>query len=46
MEGKMSEKSELLNALETIQKEKKIPKEEILHVIENALVSAYKKTCR
>lgn len=39
----MSEKSELLNALETIQKEKKIPKEEILHVIENALVSAYKK---
>jgi N utilization substance protein A len=43
MEGKMSEKSELLNALETIQKEKKIPKEEILHVIENALVSAYKK---
>jgi N utilization substance protein A len=43
MEEKMSEKSELLNALETIQKEKKIPKEEILHVIENALVSAYKK---
>lgn len=35
--------SELLNALETIQKEKKITKEEILHVIENALVSAYKK---
>ncbi|GAB1401212.1 transcription termination factor NusA [Elusimicrobiota bacterium] len=35
--------SELLTALETIQKEKKIPKEEILHVIENALVSAYKK---
>ncbi|MBR3628363.1 MAG: transcription termination/antitermination protein NusA [Elusimicrobia bacterium] len=35
--------SELINALETIQKEKKIPKEEILHVIENALVSAYKK---
>lgn len=35
--------SELLNALETIQKEKKIPKEEILRVIENALVSAYKK---
>lgn len=35
--------SELLNALETIQKEKKIAKEEILKVIENALVSAYKK---
>ena len=35
--------SELINALETIQKEKKISKEEILHVIENALVSAYKK---
>lgn len=35
--------SELMNALETIQKEKKISKEEILHVIENALVSAYKK---
>ena len=35
--------SELLNALETIQKEKKISKEEILKVIENALVSAYKK---
>ncbi len=35
--------SELLNALETIQKEKKITKEEILRVIENALVSAYKK---
>jgi N utilization substance protein A len=35
--------SELLTALETIQKEKKIPKEDILHVIENALVSAYKK---
>lgn len=35
--------SELINALETIQKEKKIPKEEILKVIENSLVSAYKK---
>lgn len=35
--------SELMNALETIQKEKKISKEDILHVIENALVSAYKK---
>jgi len=35
--------SELINALETIQKEKKISKEDILHVIENALVSAYKK---
>ncbi len=35
--------NELINALETIQKEKKIPKEEILKVIENSLVSAYKK---
>ncbi len=35
--------SELINALETIQKEKNIPKEEILKVIENSLVSAYKK---
>ena len=35
--------SELINALETIQKEKKISKEEILDVIEKALVSAYKK---
>ncbi|MCL2389640.1 MAG: transcription termination factor NusA [Elusimicrobia bacterium] len=39
----MSEKSELLIALEQIEKDKKIPKEEILSVIENALVSAYKK---
>ena len=35
--------SELIKALETIQKEKNIPKEEIIHAIENALVSAYKK---
>ena len=35
--------SELIKALETIQKEKNISKEEILHAIENALVSAYKK---
>ena len=35
--------SELINALETIQKEKNISKEELLNVIENALVSAYKK---
>ena len=35
--------SELINALETIQKEKNISKEEIIHAIENALVSAYKK---
>jgi N utilization substance protein A len=41
MEGSMS--SELINALETIQKEKNISKEEIIHAIENALVSAYKK---
>jgi len=35
--------SELINALETIQKEKNISKEEIIRAIENALVSAYKK---
>jgi N utilization substance protein A len=39
----MSEKSELMLALEQIEKDKGIPKEEILQVIENALVSAYKK---
>ena len=39
----MSEKSELLLALEQIEKDKKIKKEDILAVIENALVSAYKK---
>jgi N utilization substance protein A len=39
----MSEKSELVLALEQIEKDKGIPKEEILLVIENALVSAYKK---
>ncbi len=39
----MSEKSELLSALEQIEKDKGIKKEEILQVIENALVSAYKK---
>src|SRR3989339_1166361 len=39
----MSEKSELLSALEQIEKDKGIKKEEILAVIENALVSAYKK---
>lgn len=39
----MSEKSELLMALEQIEKDKKIKKEDILSVIENALVSAYKK---
>ncbi|MCL2484736.1 MAG: transcription termination factor NusA [Endomicrobia bacterium] len=39
----MSEKSELLMALEQIEKDKKIRKEDILAVIENALVSAYKK---
>jgi len=36
-------KGELLMALEQIEKDKKIKKEEILEVIENALVSAYKK---
>jgi N utilization substance protein A len=39
----MAEKSELLMALEQIEKDKKIKKEDILAVIENALVSAYKK---
>ncbi|MDR3330930.1 MAG: transcription termination factor NusA [Endomicrobium sp.] len=39
----MAEKCELLIALEQIEKDKKIKKEDILIVIENALVSAYKK---
>ena len=39
----MSEKSELMIALEQIEHDKGIKKEEILGVIENALVSAYKK---
>ncbi|MDR0618028.1 MAG: transcription termination factor NusA [Endomicrobium sp.] len=39
----MGEKTELLLALEQIEKDKKIKKEDILTVIENALVSAYKK---
>lgn len=39
----MAEKSELLMALEQIEKDKKVRKEDILTVIENALVSAYKK---
>jgi N utilization substance protein A len=39
----MAEKSELLIALEQIEKDRKIKKEDILVVIENALVSAYKK---
>lgn len=39
----MSEKNELMSALEQIEHDKGIKKEEILQVIENALVSAYKK---
>jgi N utilization substance protein A len=39
----MSEKDELLRALEQIEKDMNIKKEDILTVIENALVSAYKK---
>ncbi len=39
----MSDKSELMLAFEQIEKDKRIKKEEILQVIENALVSAYKK---
>jgi N utilization substance protein A len=42
-ERRMSEKGELLMVLEQIEKDKKIKKEDILTVIENALVSAYKK---
>jgi N utilization substance protein A len=42
-EERMSEKSELLIVLEQIEKDKKIKKEDILTVVENALVSAYKK---
>ncbi|MDR2811539.1 MAG: transcription termination factor NusA [Endomicrobium sp.] len=39
----MSEKGKLLMALEQIEKDRKIKKEDILVVTENALVSAYKK---
>ncbi len=39
----MAEKGELLMALEQIEKDKKIKREDILSVIESALVSAYKK---
>ncbi|MBN1622595.1 MAG: transcription termination/antitermination protein NusA [Endomicrobiales bacterium] len=39
----MSEKNEIVIALEQIEKDKGIQKDEILRVIENALVSAYKK---
>jgi N utilization substance protein A len=39
----MSEKSELMLVLEQIEKDKGIKREDILRVIENALVSAYKK---
>ncbi len=39
----MAEKGELLIALEQIEKDKKIKKEDVLAVIENALVLAYKK---
>jgi N utilization substance protein A len=39
----MLEKSELLRILEQIEKDMNIKKEDILTVIENALVSAYKK---
>lgn len=36
-------KSELISALEQIEKDQGIPKEEILHMVEQALVSAYRK---
>ncbi|MDR1784722.1 MAG: transcription termination factor NusA [Endomicrobium sp.] len=39
----MVEKGEILMALEQIEKDKKLKKEDILMTIENALVSAYKK---
>jgi len=39
----MSDKSELILVLEQIEKDKGIKREDILRVIENALVSAYKK---
>ncbi|MCB4792390.1 MAG: transcription termination factor NusA [Elusimicrobia bacterium] len=39
----MPEKSEMILALEQIEKDKGIPKGDIIKVIENALVSAYKK---
>ncbi|MDR3071497.1 MAG: transcription termination factor NusA [Endomicrobium sp.] len=39
----MTEKGKLLMALEQIEKDKKIKKQDILTVVENALVSAYKK---
>lgn len=39
----MPENMELLHVLDQIEKDKKISKDEILSVIENALVSAYKK---
>src|SRR5690348_10161428 len=39
----MAEKSELLPVLEQIERDKGIKKDDILHMIEQALVSAYKK---
>jgi N utilization substance protein A len=39
----MAENTELLHILDQIEKDKKIKREEILFVVENALVSAYKK---
>jgi len=39
----MGEKGEVLMALEQIEKDKKLKKEDILTIIESALVSAYKK---
>ncbi|MDR2676780.1 MAG: transcription termination factor NusA [Endomicrobium sp.] len=39
----MAEKSELLMALDQIEKDKNIKRKDILNVIENALISAYKK---
>ncbi|MDR1952050.1 MAG: transcription termination factor NusA [Elusimicrobiota bacterium] len=39
----MADKKELLSALEQLEKDKNIKKEDIVSIIENALVSAYKK---
>jgi transcription termination/antitermination protein NusA len=43
VEGAVAEKSELLPVLEQIERDKGIKKDEILKMIEQALVSAYKK---
>ncbi|MDR0890758.1 MAG: transcription termination factor NusA [Endomicrobium sp.] len=39
----MTGKSELLTVLDQIEKDNNIKKEDIIHIVENALISAYKK---